>query len=348
MEEGDLADGKNLCDTFVSQKSIMDFSLKIFTKEGVLIMVAQETVARQKESDGWLSALDFLWLKITRRCNLRCIHCCADSGVQYPLMGIMRCGDWEHVLEEGASLGCGTVQFTGGEPTLHPNLIRLISKARALGYGFIEVFTNGTFLDVSMLKTFRQLGVHLAFSMYGSNAEIHESVTQKKGSFRKIMGGIRGALDSGIMVRAGIILTDKNKDDLEGTRDMLTRMGVTTISVDRLRKVGRGNRSTHHASGFDELCGSCWKGKLLVDPDGYVSPCLFSRFYSLGDARGGLAPILNSGRLWEFRKKVRDQEAYRASCVPNTCSPDTCSPAARPCSPDCAPACSPCVPDIRR
>ena len=55
----------------------------------------------------------------------------------------LRLEDWLDALRQAADLGCRKVQFIGGEPTLHPNLTKLIVSARELGFTTVEVFTNG-------------------------------------------------------------------------------------------------------------------------------------------------------------------------------------------------------------
>ena len=49
---------------------------------------------------GCLDGLNFLWLEITRRCNLTCAHCYASSGPNLPLTERMHFADWCHVMDE--------------------------------------------------------------------------------------------------------------------------------------------------------------------------------------------------------------------------------------------------------
>src|SRR2546430_1591085 len=78
--------------------------------------------------------LDFLWLEVTGKCNLRCVHCYADSGPQRHLHEHMSQEDWQDALDQAATLGCRAVQFIGGEPTMYPALPALIRRARELGF----------------------------------------------------------------------------------------------------------------------------------------------------------------------------------------------------------------------
>src|SRR5262249_50686297 len=104
------------------------------------------------------AGLSFLWLEITRCCNLTCVHCYADSSPQLDLEGEMALADWLNVIDEAVVLGCSRIQFIGGEPTLHPQLLTMIRHARTAGIASVEVFTNATSINDSFAEAFRQLG----------------------------------------------------------------------------------------------------------------------------------------------------------------------------------------------
>src|SRR5437867_1446863 len=70
--------------------------------------------------------VQFLWLELTNRCNLQCVHCYAESS---PFTGdddLLAPGDYHDILANAAELGCKQVQFIGGEPTLNRQLPEFI------------------------------------------------------------------------------------------------------------------------------------------------------------------------------------------------------------------------------
>ncbi|HUZ55268.1 MAG TPA: radical SAM protein, partial [Streptosporangiaceae bacterium] len=87
-----------------------------------------------------LAPVTFLELEITGRCQLACLHCYAGSGPDGGT-GTMSIGDWEWVISDAQGLGVRTVQFIGGEPTLHPGLARLVRFALGAGLG-ADVYSN--------------------------------------------------------------------------------------------------------------------------------------------------------------------------------------------------------------
>ncbi len=123
------------------------------------------TITNERTTD-MLDGLRFLWLEITVKCNLTCVHCYADSGPTAALHGTMKTSDWTKVIDEAADLGCRQLQFIGGEPTLHPELDRMIVHARARGFTFVEIFTNATRLSAGLISCFRENDAHVAASFY--------------------------------------------------------------------------------------------------------------------------------------------------------------------------------------
>ena len=80
-------------------------------------------------------------VEITEACNLRCPTCFADSAVGRfsPLAEVE--GMLDTVVEnEGYA---DVVQFSGGEPTLHPHLIEILAMARRKRIKAIMINTNG-------------------------------------------------------------------------------------------------------------------------------------------------------------------------------------------------------------
>lgn len=235
--------------------------------------------ANRKPADS--SLVDFLWLELTNRCNLRCVHCYAESGPETGTSDLLAFDDYVRVLDEAHRLGCRRVQFIGGEPTLNRNLERLILHASGSGFEFIEVFTNLTRLSESLLTMFVKKKIHIATSVYSNDSNVHDSITGKSGSFFATTRNIDRVLKAGLTLRLAFIEMTENLGHAEQTFAFFRERGVHHIRHDTIRKFGRGNDAPSCEMG--DLCGECAGKTLCVGPDGVVSPCIMSRSWGVGN-----------------------------------------------------------------
>ncbi len=81
-------------------------------------------------------------IEVTRRCNLRCGTCFANGGEgrDLPLDKIAAMMDFFLAAEGGRA---EILQISGGEPTLHPDILAIIRQARSRNFGYIMLNTNG-------------------------------------------------------------------------------------------------------------------------------------------------------------------------------------------------------------
>ncbi|MBV9012708.1 MAG: radical SAM protein [Pseudonocardiales bacterium] len=276
------------------------------------------------------AALSFLWLEITGKCQLRCIHCYAESGPR-GTHGAMKPGDWRRVIDEAATLGTRTVQFIGGEPTLHPAISELIGHVLSRGM-IVEVFSNLVHVSSHLWSVFSQPGVRLATSYYADQDRDHEAVTGRRGSYTRTMTNIAEAVRRSIPLRVGLInVLDEQR--VEQARQQLETLGVTNFSTDRLRQVGRGVGDQRPDS--SQLCGGCARAKVAVASNGDVWPCVFARWMPMGNVQATpLRDIVTVSEMEAARAKLSAPRPSTAKCAPETpkCSPETqCQPANDPC-----------------
>ncbi len=155
--------------------------------------------------------LNFLWLELTSRCNLRCIHCYAESSPHPQRPDILTRIDYLKLIDSAALLGYRKIQFIGGEPTIVRELPEYIFHAKHNGFEFIEVFTNATRISDSLLSCFVDNNVAVATSFYDHKSEIHDTITKKLGSHRLTVNTIKRVIDFGLDIRVGVIIMNENR-----------------------------------------------------------------------------------------------------------------------------------------
>ena len=99
-------------------------------------------------SDSFQRPINYLRISVTDRCNLRCIYCMPEEGVE--LMSHSDILSYEEiytVARVAAGMGINKVRLTGGEPLVRaglPDLVKLLSSIGAIDE--ITMTTNGILL----------------------------------------------------------------------------------------------------------------------------------------------------------------------------------------------------------
>lgn len=283
--------------------------------------------------------LDLLWLEVTDACNEKCVHCYAESGPMrrtYIPVELAR-----RVIQQGCDEGFLKIQFVGGEPFAHRHLWEMVEYACHLGYPEVEIYTNLTLVRPSDLRRIKKLGIKLATSLLGHNAEIHDACTQTPGSFRLWHRNIKQVQALGIPYRIGVVRMRQNEQTMDEIEMFLRKEGLLAqdepFNPDDVRPSGRGrSRDVLPTKPLDyglyltvnpfffhlaQRYNPCWRGELAVAPTGAVYPCIFSRQLAVGNLnQESLSMILERlrQRFWNITldqvERCRDCE-FRYACM---------------------------------
>jgi cyclic pyranopterin phosphate synthase len=104
--------------------------------------------------------IEYLRISVTDRCNFRCAYCMPEEGLQWlPKAEILSYEEIIEVVRQLSPLGLRRLRITGGEPTIRPDLDRLISGLRAVPeIEDIALSTNGVKLP-AMAASLRAAGL---------------------------------------------------------------------------------------------------------------------------------------------------------------------------------------------
>jgi uncharacterized radical SAM superfamily Fe-S cluster-containing enzyme len=115
-------------------------------------------------------------IDITNRCNFKCPVCFAEAngqGDNYVLDTELVGKMLRSLIDR--SVPCRSVQFSGGEPTLHPEFPKILRTARDLGFTHIQVATNGSqFVNPDYARLCEDSGLHTIYLQFdGMNDDIY-------------------------------------------------------------------------------------------------------------------------------------------------------------------------------
>ena len=75
--------------------------------------------------------IDYLRISVTDRCNLRCIYCMPEEGVQHVERSlILQEEEILRICRAMAELGIRKIKLTGGEPLVRPRMPLLVEKLK--------------------------------------------------------------------------------------------------------------------------------------------------------------------------------------------------------------------------
>jgi radical SAM protein with 4Fe4S-binding SPASM domain len=147
-----------------------------------------------------------LKLKLTSACDLRCRMC---DHWRRPVRRL-ETGLLLRTLEEAAGLGACSVIFSGGEPTLHPDLLLAVRAASRLGLRS-TLASNGAALAPARLEPLLEAGIaQLNVSLDGAVAKIHDRLRGVPGSFERILAGAQRAAAADHPIALKTVVTREN------------------------------------------------------------------------------------------------------------------------------------------
>ncbi|MBT3386695.1 MAG: 12,18-didecarboxysiroheme deacetylase [Desulfobacula sp.] len=176
---------------------------------------------------------------MTRRCNLKCVHCYARSeDISYD-------NELNHeqsitMIDDLAEFGVPVLLFSGGEPTVHPRLVEYAQYAVSKGMRAV-ISTNGTLITKEKAKILKEIGLsYVGISLDGLE-ETHDKFRGVKGSFKKVMAAIENCQQVGIKVGLRFTINKRNVKDIPGIFDLLEEKNIPRACFYHLVYSGRGS-----------------------------------------------------------------------------------------------------------
>ncbi len=142
-------------------------------------------------------------IEITQNCNLACRFCFADAkGSEQMDPTLEQINLWYKKVME-VSGNCN-IQLSGGEPTLRDDLPQIVKMGRQLGFGFVQVNTNGIRLaeDRHYVKSLKEAGLSSVYLQFdGTKDDIY-----KKLRGRELLNSKKKAIEHCKEYEIGVVL----------------------------------------------------------------------------------------------------------------------------------------------
>jgi pyrroloquinoline quinone biosynthesis protein E len=161
-----------------------------------------------------------LWLvaELTYRCPLACPYCSNPEEFASPRFGDeLTTAEWRRVLSEAKALGVLQLGWSGGEPTLRPDLEDLVEWARHLGL-YQTLVTSGYRLERDRLAALRRAGLdHVQMSVQAADAALSDEIAGVR-SWQLKVATCRAARELAFPLTINVVLHRRN---LHQVRDLI-------------------------------------------------------------------------------------------------------------------------------
>ncbi len=175
---------------------------------------------------------------MTRRCNLKCVHCYAqaetDKGVD-PISTEQA----KAMIDDLASYGAPVMLFSGGEPTIRRDMPELASYATSKGMRAV-ISTNGTLIDRPMARQLKEVGLSYVGVSLDGGEEVHDHFRGVKGAFRRALEGLDYCREEGIKVGLRFTINKRNAIEVPKIFTILRERGIPRVCFYHLVYAGRG------------------------------------------------------------------------------------------------------------
>lgn len=158
-----------------------------------------------------------LRVSLTHECNYACLYCADGSkkntatqsyigGNYLKKQAIIPVSELLNIIENlHDELALETIRLTGGEPMLHPELLKIISGIKKLNVGKIAMTTNGHTL-YGKVEQLRDAGLNsVNISLDALDAETFKKMSRNPG-LENVLRSIDAAIDCGLEVKLNTVV----------------------------------------------------------------------------------------------------------------------------------------------
>jgi radical SAM protein with 4Fe4S-binding SPASM domain len=277
-------------------------------------------------------------IEITSKCNERCIHCYIPHDYK---VSHIEPDLFYDILRQCNDMRLLHLTLSGGEPMLHKNFCDFLRKSREYGFS-VNVLSNLTLLNdeiINEMKTNPLLGVQV--SLYSMNPDIHDGITQVKGSFEKTKNAILRLIENDIPLQIScpilkqnrdcyseVIVWAKNKrvhvgDDYgiiasynHTTHNLSCRLSIDEVSElinnkaandsSYLEQIEMAAEKKKSIASDDFVCSVCHSSICIVD-NGNVYPCAGWQNFVVGNVKeASLSDIWDNSEKVQYLRGLRN------------------------------------------
>ncbi len=225
--------------------------------------------------DNFNRNITYLRISVTDRCNLRCVYCMPEEGVESinhsDLLSFEEITDF---VKCAVSMGINKVRLTGGEPLVRKGIVDLVRMVKEIeGIKDLSMTTNAVLLK-QYAKPLKDAGLHRLNISLDSVDRVNYARITRRDSLPEVLEGIDEAIKCGFdKIKLNcVVQKDKNEPEALGVAAYGKEKGLEVRFI-RTMSLATGEFWVVDG-GIGGDCSIC--NRIRLSSDGKVLPCLFS------------------------------------------------------------------------
>ncbi len=178
--------------------------------------------------------------EITRRCNLRCIHCRSASEQvlkEHPDFSIKEAF---RIMDDIASYAEPVIVLSGGEPLLRKDVFKIARYGTDKGFRMC-LATNGTLVTDDICDKIKESGIKIvSLSLDGSEKSVHDNFRDQEGAFEGTIRAARLFKKYNIEFIINSSFTKRNQEEIPKVYRLAKKFGATAWYMFMIVPTGRG------------------------------------------------------------------------------------------------------------
>jgi heme b synthase len=178
--------------------------------------------------------------EITRRCNLRCVHCRSSSELEAKEHPDFSFEEATRVIDDISSYAKPVVVLSGGEPLLRPDVFDIAAYGTDKGLRMC-LATNGRLVTEDICGKIKDAGIRMvSLSLDGATASVHDNFRSQPGAFDSMMNAAALFRKHGIQFLINSSFTKRNQEEIPRVYKLAKEIGATAWYMFMIVPTGRG------------------------------------------------------------------------------------------------------------
>ncbi len=178
--------------------------------------------------------------EITRRCNLKCVHCRSSSEMDIEGHPDFSFEQAKSILDDISAYANPVMVLSGGEPLLREDVFEIAAYGGSKGLRMC-LATNGTLVNQEICDKIKAADIKMvSLSLDGAKAETHDNFRNQKGAFDGTMNAIKLFNENDIPFLINSSFTVRNREEIPEIYKLVKTLGATAWYMFMIVPTGRG------------------------------------------------------------------------------------------------------------